>query len=95
MLFHSTLIFLALGQVRPFEDSRANNMEITNEILTLLCCYSLIMFSNFVPDAKTRYDCGWQLIGIVLSLILFNLAIILGQSVASLCKYCKQKWRKR
>lgn len=54
-----------------------NLLDLTNEALTLCCTYSLIMFSAFVPDAATRYLCGWYLIGLVVLILLINLTVMI------------------
>ena len=59
MIFKTSLVMIYSGYIRPYLLPFANNLDLINEFLTLLCTYSLIMFSAFVPDAYTRYLCGW------------------------------------
>ena len=59
-----------------------------------MCCYSLPMFSAFVPDPETRYQCGWQLI-ILMALTLFiNLSVIVIQAIKGIFAKCKRYFRK-
>ena len=64
------------GNFKPFETPFANNMDLFNETMTLVCSYSLIMFSAFVPDAEMRYLCGWYLVLLVLITLAINLLVI-------------------
>ena len=59
MILHSSLVMIYVGYFRPFESNFSSNLELMNETLTLMCTYSLVMFSAFVPDPATRYECGW------------------------------------
>ena len=77
------------GYFRPFESSFANNMDLLNETLTLICSYSLIMFSEFVPSPETRSLCGWQLIALVLIFLVINLSVIIFQGLKHCIRRCK------
>ena len=70
-----------VGYFRPFEIPLINKIELFNESVTIICTYSLICFSAFVPDASTRYLCGWVLIGLVSFLVLFNLVFVMIQGI--------------
>ena len=67
---------LYTGYFRPYLNKFSNNLETLNETMTLMCTYSLCLFSAFVPDPYARYQCGWQLISLVLLMLGFNLAVI-------------------
>ena len=70
-----------VGYFRPYELPLANKIELFNESLTIVCTYSLICFSAFVPDARARYLCGWALIGLICFLMLSNLTMIMIQGI--------------
>ena len=46
-------------------------MELFNETCLLITSYFLFLFTDFVPDVKTRYLIGWIFIG----LNLFNIGV--------------------
>ena len=83
------------GYFRPFESPFANTMDLLNETLTLMCSYSLIMFSEFVPSPETRSLCGWQLIGLVLITLVINLSVIITQGIKNCIRKCKLKAKRR
>ena len=64
------------GYVKPFERRIHNKLEIANETLILLNSYFMIIFSDFVPDARNRYAMGWCNLGIIFVLVIVNFGII-------------------
>ena len=89
------LFMIFSGYFRPLIGEFANNMELINETLTLVCSYSLFIFSAFVPDAGTRYLMGWQLIVLVLMTLGFNLAVIFYGAIKLAIQKCKHKIKRR
>ena len=79
------------GYYSPNELRFANRLELMNETLTLVCTYSLIVFSAFVPDATTRYLCGWYLIALVVLTLLVNISIMVITSLFASIRTCKRK----
>ena len=84
-------MMLYVGYNRPYYLPSSNLMELINETLTLMCCYSLIMFSAFVPDAQTRFLCGWELVGLVALIVIINLCVITYSSLKRSIWRCKLK----
>ena len=84
-----------IGSVRPYEVRLSNIVELTNEVIITLCAYWLVTFSDFVPDEKTKYDCGWPIIGATTLLVLFNLVVICYSTVANITHKCKLYCRRR
>ena len=78
-----------VGSVRPYNDKLPNIVELINEIFTAMCAYSLVAFSDFVSDAKTKYECGWLLVGATLFLIVFNLIMMSYKTIADITHKCK------
>ena len=91
MILHSSFIMIYMGYFRPYQLNFSNNLEVINETLTLVCTYSLMLFSSFVPDPAMRYLCGWYLIGLIVLTLAVNLTIIVGQALKSSIRKCKQK----
>ena len=95
MVFKTSLVIIYSGYFWPYILPFINTLDFVNEVLTLLCTYSLCMFSAFVPEARTRYLCGWQLIGLVSLMIALNLIIIIFTSIRSSINRCKLKCIRR
>lgn len=61
-----------------------NRVEIFNEGATLLMSYSLLVFTDFVKDAKTRYQLGLFPIMIFLNNFGLNLFVIIYKAISPL-----------
>ena len=66
-------------------------MELFNEAMIQLSTYSLITFSNLVPDALARTNCGWFLIIVTLITLSLNIVVVTGQNI----KLCLRKYHLR
>ena len=88
-----TLIYV--GGFRPFQTKMKNRVDLVNEVFTTLCSYSLVTFSDFVPDKPTKYDSGWSIVGAVFFLMLFNLTAITIESLVNLFYKLKLRWLRR
>ena len=95
MVFKTSLYLIYYGYFRPSIIPFNNNLDIVNEYMTLVSTYSLFVFSAFVPEAGTRYLCGWYLIGLVALMISINLVVIIGSSLKNSFRRCKLKCIKR
>ena len=82
------------GHVKPYSTPSQNNLEFLNEILTLICTYGLIIFTDFVPEASARYKSGWVLIGLTLSILAINMIVLLYTSLTGLWRKGKIMMRK-
>ena len=47
------------ARTMPLESKRANRTEVFNEITMLMLLYTLLLFTQFVPLATSRYNCGY------------------------------------
>ena len=65
---------------RPFETALANRLEIFTECVTLGALYTLMLFTDFVPEAQTRYMCGVYFIGLLMVYLAVHLIVILRES---------------
>ena len=95
MIFKCSLFMIYSGSFRPFEVPFTNTMDLINETLTLACTYSLVIFSALVPDAETRYQCGWYIIGLIFLTLAINLVVTIGQSLQLLIRRCKLRMKRR
>ena len=94
VVFKSSLVMAFQGQVKPYTTSSQNNLELINEILTLICTYGLIIFTDFVPEANARYNSGWVLIGLTLLILVINMIVLFYLSISGLWRKGKIRLKK-
>jgi hypothetical protein len=70
--FCCLLMLLFFADVKPMNQPFLNRMELFNEMTLLVCSYFLFAFTDFVPDANTRFMIGWAFIGLAALNILVN-----------------------
>ena len=46
---------------RPFESVALNRLETFNELMVLVSCYHLLIFSDIHDDIVIKYKAGWSL----------------------------------
>ena len=72
----NTTAILYQGWYNPYILKEFNTKELINETFIQLNTYFLIVYSDFVGDAETRYTMGWvNVFGLAL-MVLFNLFVI-------------------
>jgi len=69
--FCCLLMLIFFVHVTPLNQPLLNRMEIFNECCLLVSSYFLFLFTDFVPDVKTRYMIGWGFVG----LQIFNIGV--------------------
>jgi hypothetical protein len=62
---------------KPLGDPITLYQESFNDIMALLISYSLIVFSNLVPDMRAQYNYGWFVCTLLAISVLTNIGIIL------------------
>ena len=91
----SFTMVIYFGFVWPFESHGITKLEIFNEIITILLCYFMLCFTDWVPKAELRYAIGWIFI-IVISLHLgFHLVILLNNTYIIVKQKAREKFYKR
>ena len=63
-----------------YESVHQRRMEMFNETMVTLIMYSIICFTDFVPDANNRYGIGYVSIGLIGIHFTVNIAILLKTS---------------
>ena len=91
----NTAAMLYQGWYTPYKSLEFNNKELTNEGFIQLNTYFLIVFSDFVIEAETRYLMGWCNIGFLSLFVLVNLLLISRQHLINMSRWCKLKKLKR
>ena len=54
-----------------------------NEVLIILNCYFLFIFSEFMPDASVRYLMGWFNIGLLAAMVMLNTLFIFSRKLVT------------
>ena len=93
--FTESLIIMYQGMVRPYDLKMQNRLEMFNEVMIMLNCYFLFLFSEFLPDPEVRYQMGWVNIGMLSIMILVNTTIIIFNKCKSMYKFAKLNKIKR
>ena len=92
---------IALGPTEPFHSPAQRKLETFNELILLLWCYHMFIFTDFVPEPELRYQTGYFLISIVGFCLFVNLAYLhlpvfssmYNRSRKVYLKYCAPKKR--
>jgi heme exporter protein D len=78
------IMLMYLIKVRLFKSSLLNTTEIFDEGCLLLASYHSYLLTDYSPDPVFRYKVGWSLVVLTLVNILFNLVMMVGQTLKSL-----------
>ena len=82
LMFSLSMIYLSfLLRTMPLASRRANQLEIFNEITMLMLLYILLLFTQFVPSAAARYNCGYAYMFVNGANILTHLIIMVVLSI--------------
>jgi hypothetical protein len=74
------LIYFYVGYF-PFQDLSSNRLELFNEMFNLYSNYSLIVFTDFVPDVELRYKMGFKFVAMVIVVFLVNVGQVFYQLI--------------
>jgi hypothetical protein len=82
-----------LCKFKPFEDRKILKLEIMNEVTNIILLYHLMMFTDWVPEAETRYAIGWSFIFVISANILVHFSLLVYDT-AKKVRYKIQEYRK-
>ena len=87
-----SLFFCAyLCHFRPFIEPEENRMQILNEVCYLCVSVLYFCFTDFNPDPEIKIHCGWVVILIVISNLIWpNLTFMLRGVSPDCIKICKK-----
>ena len=74
------------------EDSKIQKLELFNEFTLLFLTYTIFVFSEFVPNAKTRHTVGYWWIGVQLNNLLVHLIFLQINLVNNIIGWCRKKF---
>ena len=87
----TTAILIYLGNYRPLCPRSRNYIEMANEVFIFLIMYHFAIFSDFVPEADTRYTMGYSCFVIIGLKISFNLSLLLTDTIQKMVVKYKQR----
>jgi hypothetical protein len=71
------LILIYQEQIRPLATRFDNRLELFNEIIIMLACYILLMFTDFYDNQEIKYFIlGYALIILTIVLIVVNIVVV-------------------
>ena len=76
----------------PMKDLLNNWIQIFNEIIILICTWSLFLFTNYVPDPVLRYEFGQYFLYFIGFNLAVNILVFMWTILSSLIKWCRQKY---
>ena len=89
----SSVVIIYLVKFKPLESTFQSRMELMNEITLILLVYCMILFTDYVAEAATRYQAGFAFLAIAGSNITVHLTFLVWEVLKSLfgcCLWCKQ-----
>ena len=63
--------------------------------MSLIATYGLIIFTDFVPNVEARFQCGWALIAITMTILVINMLTMISLTLKDTFRTIKLKKRKR
>jgi hypothetical protein len=79
----------------PFKTQGERRMELFNEVILILVLYTMMCFTQFVPEVDTREKIGYVSSGLVALHFLVNLAIMLSVSCCNAKKSCRLHYARK
>lgn len=76
-----------LNYVWPFEDDLITKLEMFNEIVSIMLCYVMLTFTDWVPRAQTRYIIGWAFIVLLIAHLFVHMYFMVADTISN----CKTK----
>ena len=84
-----------LIEYRPFEEDKLNKLEIFNEITNLVLLYHMLMFTEWISDASSRYLVGWSFIACNAGNLLVHFSLLLKDTYGQMKLWCMKKCCKK
>ena len=81
------------GQVEPFNNKHARNMDFFNEFTVMMITYFMFMFNDNIPDEDLKFMIGWVMTGLFAFIIAFNSYFVLKRMVKDTYLLCLKKFR--
>ena len=80
---------------RPFKTKAERRIEIFNEVILMSVLYTMMLFTDFVPEVETKVLIGWLSCFLVALHFIVNLAIMLITSCKGAYMACRMNYLKK
>jgi hypothetical protein len=87
-------VTIALADSNPFKAHGDRRIELFNEAMLMTTGYHLFLFTEFVPNAETRYFLGFSLMASTLLNLSVNLLYVLSSPVLKFIRKVKSLHRR-
>ena len=91
----STMVLSYYLLVFPMQDCLNNFIQIFNEIVILVCIWSLFLFTNYVPEPELRHQFGEYFIQFIIFNCGVNLVCLVVMILASIFSAIKTWFKRR
>ena len=92
VLFSTTLLqIVIIASFKLYLSQAKNRAELLNEVFTMFIMYGAFLFTDYIPDAKVKYDLGY----LFSALIILHLILNLGMMATWNLKLSTKAWHVR
>ena len=77
VLFSTTLLqIVIIASFKLYLSQAKNRAELLNEVFTMFIMYGAFLFTDYIPDAKVKYDLGYLFSALIILHLVLNLGIM-------------------
>ena len=91
----SLTALIILEYVRPLKSNAAHKNEIFNEIVMTLLLYTLISFTDWVPNMEAKFKLGYITCSLIVLHLMINIFIMLTSSIKEAYRACRLSRHRR
>ena len=81
-----------VGMVAPYKTTKANKIELLNEVLTMFIMYHIFCFTDYVPEEEMRYRLGYSCLAFNFVHLALNIYHIFKDQIKELNQSMKLKY---
>ena len=94
VLFSTTLSqIVIIASFKVYESKTKNRAELLNELFTMFIMYGTFLFTDYIPDAKVKYNLGYLFSALIIIHLVLNLGIMARWNfkISTRAYYAKKK----
>ena len=91
----SFAMVIYLGHVWPFESHSITRIEIFNELASILLCYMMLCFTDWIPTAQMRYKLGWVYILVISMHLGTHLVLMIKNTYITAKEKARERYAKK
>ena len=77
VLFSTTLLqIVIIASFKLYLSQAKNRAELLNEVFTMFIMYGAFLFTDYIPDAKVKYDLGYLFSALIILHLILNLGMM-------------------